>query len=99
MAGVLIFSDPGAKNSACFMEVILRHYKLIYKKEVTKMDEMNNVTMENETSMMENAPVENLVPVEAETILRTAAVRAMQTSILARSSRSVLVLRCSSALV
>lgn len=30
------------------------------------MDEMNNVTMENETSMMENAPVENLVPVEAE---------------------------------
>ena len=48
------------------MEVILRHYKLIYKKEVTKMDEMNNVTMENETSMMENAPVENLVPAEAE---------------------------------
>lgn len=30
------------------------------------MDEMNNVTMENETSMMENAPVENLVPAEAE---------------------------------
>ena len=62
------------------------------------MDEMNNVTMENETSMMENAPVENLVPAEAEGN-RTAAVRAMQTSILARSSRSVLALRCSSALV
>ena len=30
------------------------------------MDEMNNVTMENENSMMENAPVENLVPAEAE---------------------------------
>lgn len=30
------------------------------------MDEMNNVTMENKTSMMENAPVENLVPAEAE---------------------------------
>ena len=73
VAGVLIFSDPGAKKSACLMEAILRHYKLIYKKEVTKMDEMNNVTMENETSMMENAP--------------------------ARSSRSVLVLFCSSALV
>lgn len=41
----MIFSDPGAKNSACLMEVILRHYKLIFKKEVTKMDEMNNVTM------------------------------------------------------
>lgn len=26
------------------------------------MDEMNNVTMENETSVMENAPVESLVP-------------------------------------
>lgn len=52
----MIFSDPGAKKSACLMEVILRHYKLIYKKEVTKMDEMNNVTMENETSMMESEP-------------------------------------------
>ena len=61
----MTFSDHGAKKSVCLMEVILRHYKLIYKKEVTKMDEMNNVTMENETSMMENAPVENLVPVEA----------------------------------
>lgn len=30
------------------------------------MDEMNNVTMENETSVMENAPVESLVPAAAE---------------------------------
>jgi hypothetical protein len=37
----------------------------IFKKEVTKMDEMNNVTMENETSM-EAAPVESVVPAEAE---------------------------------
>ena len=63
--GLFLF---GAKNTASFMEVILRHYKLIIKKEVTKMDEMTNMnetTMENDTSV-EVVPEENVQMIDNE---------------------------------
>lgn len=63
--GIDIFT-PARKIQLALWREILRHYKLIYKKEVTKMDEMNNM---NETTMMENETSVEVVPEECVQVI------------------------------